>query len=508
MPESNAPSIAIVGAGFAGLGMGYYLKKSGIESFTIFEKAGDVGGVWRENTYPGAACDVPSHLYSFSFDPHYPWSTAFGPQREILDYQRQLARKYNLLRHIRFGREIAGARFDAARGVWTIRCSDGEIVEAQVLITAVGQLHRPALPDVPGMETFAGPSFHSAKWDHGVDLAGKVVASIGTGPSAIQYVPEIAKRVRHLHVFQRTPAWCLHKSDRVYTRPERWLLRTWPWTHTLDRLRIFWYIEFVASVIQRNSLFHGLSKRIVRLIHQILLRRNVADPALRAQLTPDFPVGCKRLLFSNDWFRTLTRPNVELVTTAIVEITPTGIVTADGRHRPVDAIVYGTGFATAHFLAPMDIVGRGGASLRERWKAGADAYLGMTVADFPNFFMLYGPNTNLGIGTMLFMLERQQRYVVRCIEALRDRGLRSLEVRADAQKAFNAELQRRGADLVYFGGCKSWYIVNGRNTQNWIGYMTEYGRRVRRPRFDHYELTPGRNGAPPVDLDHPEGAPS
>jgi len=486
--SATAPSIAIIGAGFAGLGMGYYLKKGGIESFTIFEKAGDLGGVWRDNTYPGAACDVPSHLYSFSFDTHYPWSTAFGPQREILDYLHQVAQKHGLMRHIRFGQEVASASFDEARGVWLIRFVDGATAEVRVLISAVGQLHRPVLPDVPGIEAFQGPMFHSARWDHSFDPAGKTVASIGAGPSAIQYVPEIAKQAKQLHVFQRTPAWCVHKADRAYSRPERWLLRNWPWTHTLDRLRIFWYVEFVASVIQNKSMFHWFSKRLVRLIHGHLLRKNVADVALRAKLTPDFPVGCKRLLFSNDWFATLTRPNVELVTDAITEITPNGIVTADGRHRTVEAIICGTGFAATQFLAPMDIVGRNGASLRERWKAGAEAYLGMAVADFPNFFMLYGPNTNLGVGTIIFMLERQQRYVVKCIEVMRDQGLRWIDVRADAQAEFNAELERRSRELAYLGGCNSWYLVKGRNTQNWVGYMSEYGRRLRKPRLAHYDV--------------------
>jgi len=294
--------------------------------------------------------------------------------------------------------------------------------------------------------------------------------------------------VKRLHVFQRSPAWCVHKVDRVYTRPERWLLKHWPWTHTLDRLRIFWYIEFVASVVQKRALFHWLSKGLVRLIHAILLRQNVKDPALRAKLTPDFPVGCKRVLFSNDWFATLARPNVELVTDEIREITETGVVTADGRMRTVDAIVYGTGFTATQFLAPMQITGAGGASLRERWKDGAEGYFGLAVAGFPNFFTIYGPNTNLGIGTIVYMLERQQRYIVKLLETMRARKLRRIGVRADVQREFNAELTRRSQELVYLGGCNSWYLVNGRNTQNWVGYMTEYGRRLRQPELSHYTL--------------------
>ena len=484
----STPSIAIIGAGFSGLGMAYYLKKAGFENFTIYEKAADLGGTWRENTYPGAGCDVPSHLYSFSFDPHYPWSTAYGPQREILDYLHRLATKHDLLRHIRFKREVAGAQFDETRGVWQLRFADGERVEAQALITGVGQLHRPAFPDIPGRERFKGRWFHSARWEHDFDYAGKTVASIGSGPSAIQYVPELAKTVQRLHVFQRSPAWCIHKIDRSYTAPERWLLKHWPWTHTLDRLRIFWYVEFVASVIQKNSLFHRFSTALVKLIHGFLLRRNVPDPVLRAKLTPDFPVGCKRLLLSNDWFKTLAQRNVELVTDAITAIDETGVVTADGRHRAVDAIVYGTGFTATQFLAPMEIVGRAGASLRERWKSGAEAYLGVNVSDFPNFFILYGPNTNLGIGTIIFMLERQQRYVVKCLELLRERRLRYLDVQAGAQRAYHQEMEERSKQLVYLGGCKSWYLTDGHNTQNWVGYMTEYGRRLRQPELSHYTL--------------------
>lgn len=470
--------------------MAYYLKQTSIESFTIFEKAADLGGVWRDNTYPGAACDVPSHLYSFSFDPHYAWSSAFGPQREILDYQQRLADKYGLRRHIRFNREVTRADFDERRGIWTLRFADGQTFEAQILISSVGQLHRPAFPKIKGIETFRGRAFHSARWEHDYDFSGKTVASLGTGPSAIQYVPEIARQVKQLYVFQRSPAWCVHKIDRQYTRPERWLLTHWPWTHSLDRIRIFWYVEFVASVIQKNSIINWLTRGFVRVVHEFLLRRNVKDPELRRKLTPNFPIGCKRLLFSNDWFRTLAQPNVELVTDAPAEITADSIVSADGKVRKVDAIVYGTGFTATQFLAPMEIRGLGGQSLRERWQDGAQGYFGVAVAGFPNFFTIYGPNTNLGIGTIIFMLERQQRYIVKCIEALRERGLRYLDVKAETQREFNDELQRRSQQLVYGGGCNSWYLTNGRNTNNWVGYMTEYGWRLRKPKLDDYTLVP------------------
>jgi cation diffusion facilitator CzcD-associated flavoprotein CzcO len=489
-PERPSPSIAIIGAGFGGLGMAYYLLKAGITTFTIFEKATDLGGVWRENTYPGAACDVPSHLYSFSFEPHYPWSRAYGPQRDILDYQHLVAKKYGILPRIRFGAQVLGAEFDEPRGMWKIWLTNGNYFEAQVLISAVGQLHRPSYPAVPGIERFAGTSFHSANWNHEYDFMGKAVASIGTGPSAIQYVPEIATHVDKLYVFQRSPAWCVPKFDREYTRLEKWLLTNWPWTHTLDRLRIFWYAEFVASVIQTRSWLSRIAKPIAYALARLLLRIQVKDPELRAKLTPTFPIGCKRLLFSNDWFRTLADPKVELVTEPVTEITETGVVTADGQHRQVDAIVYGTGFTATQFLAPMDFKGLGGALLSERWQAGAQAYLGVAIAGFPNFFVLYGPNTNLGVGTIIFMLERQQRYVTQCIEMLRDQGLRYLDVRPEAEQAFKDEIDRRSSELVYVGGCNSWYLTNGRNTNNWVGYMTEYGRRLHKPSLEAYNLVP------------------
>lgn len=480
--------IAIIGAGFSGLGMAYYLRQAGIESFTIYEKAAALGGVWRENTYPGAACDVPSHLYSFSFEPHYPWSKAYGPQPEILDYQNQVGRKHDLLRHIRFGRELVGADFQDAEGTWLLRFADGATETAEVLICGVGQLHRPAYPKVPGMERFRGRTFHSAQWQHDYDFRDKTVASIGTGPSAIQYVPEIAKQVKRLHVYQRSPAWCLPKWDRPFNALERWLLRQLPWTHSLDRLRIYWYAEFLSSAVQSKSVVGWLAKNLIRGISALQLRLQVKDPELRRKLKPDFAVGCKRLLFSNEWLRTLSAPQTELVTEAVTEITETGVRTADGKHREVDAIVYGTGFAATEFLAPMDFRGLGGVSLRERWRGGAEAYLGLTVSGFPNFFLLYGPNTNLGIGTIIYMLERQQRYIVQCLRLLQERRLKYLDVQPEAQRRYSSELQARSRDLVYLAGCNSWYLTDGRNTNNWVGYMSEYGWRLRQPQLADYRL--------------------
>jgi cation diffusion facilitator CzcD-associated flavoprotein CzcO len=493
--EGNAgkrsSTIAIIGGGLAGLSMAYYLKQAGIDSFTIFEKAAEPGGVWRENTYPGAACDIPSHLYSFSFEPHYPWSCRYGKQSEILAYARHVAQKYDLQRHFRFGKEIASTRYDAARGVWLLQFSDGANFEADVLVSAVGQLHRPAYPDIPGMQRFAGRAFHSARWDHSYDFRNRTVAVIGTGASAVQFVPELARQAKQLYVFQRSPGWCIPKFDRSFSRFERALLQRLPVLYDLDRQRIFWLIEFLASSMISRGLRSWIADGVLKLLAKALLHLQVRDPALRRKLTPDFPVGCKRTLLSNEWLPALAAPNVTLVTEAIAEITPAGVKTADGAVHQVDAIVYGTGFAATQFLAPMELRGTQDRSLREQWREGAEAYLGVSVAGFPNFFMLYGPNTNLGAGSIIYMLEAQARYITQCLQLLGSRALRSLDVRGEAQRAFNDEIQLRNRGTTYESGCHSWYIgADGRNTNNWVGYMSEYGRRLSAPKLEDYKLEP------------------
>ncbi|MGQ0621571.1 MAG: flavin-containing monooxygenase [Panacagrimonas sp.] len=487
---AGSPSIAIIGTGVGGLGMGRYLKKAGFPSFTLFEKARDLGGVWRDNTYPGAACDVASHLYSFAFEPHYPWSKRYGPQAEIHAYLGHVADKYDLRRHIRFGCEVSGAVYDEARHLWHIDFTDGTQHEANVLITAVGQLNRPQIPDIPGLAGFKGRAFHSARWEHDYDFTAKRVAVLGTGPSAVQFVPEIAERVASLHLYQRSPGWCLPKFDRAYSKFERRLITALPFLHDLDRWRIYWWYEFLSSALQNTSRLKGLSRRVLKAAASLLMRAQVKDPRLRARLTPDTPLGCKRILLSNDWLKALDRPNVEVLTAAVTDITPTGVRSADGAHREVDAIVFGTGFAATQFLAPMDFVGVGGASLRERWKDGASGYLGLAVSGFPNLFMLYGPNTNLGAGSIIYMLERQQRYLARLLGEMRRRRLAAVEVAREPEQAFAAEVAQRNQGLVYLGGCNSWYLTQGRNTNNWVGYMSEYGQRLREPRLEHFRLEP------------------
>ncbi|HYD79865.1 MAG TPA: NAD(P)/FAD-dependent oxidoreductase [Paucimonas sp.] len=483
-------TVAIIGAGFGGLGMAYHLKRAGIDTFTILEKAAVLGGVWRDNTYPGAACDIPSHLYSYSFEPDYPWSRRYARQDEILAYLRHVARKHDLERHIEFGQEAVRAEFDAARGLWTVAFADGSVREADVLITAVGQLQRPVYPEIAGLDAFQGRAFHSARWDHGFDFREKTAAVIGTGASAIQFVPEIAGVAKQLYVFQRSPGWVLPKPDRRFLCWERALFRSLPALRTLDRLRDFVTLEFFGASLLKDALLRRPAQAVAKAKFRRLLERQVADPELRAKLTPAYSLGCKRTLLSNDWLATLARPDVEVVTEPIREVGPETVVTADGRARRVDAIIYGTGFAATEFLVPMKIRGLGGVSLHERWREKhAHAYLGMCISGFPNFFMLYGPNTNLGAGSIVYMLERQSRYVAQCLARLRELPGRYMTVRPEAEAAFDDWVTIRNAQLPYESGCRNWYLdAGGRNTSNWGGYMSEYGRVTRVWREEHFEF--------------------
>ncbi len=481
----DEPTVAIIGSGFGGLGMAYYLKKAGIRSFTIYEKAASLGGTWRENTYPGAGCDVPSHMYSFSFEPHYPWSRRYAPQAEILQYMKHTALKHELLPHIRFGCEVTDAEFDESRGLWVIRFADGQVQEAQFLVSAVGQLHQPAVPEIPGADTFQGVTWHSSRWNHDFQLYGRKVAVIGTGASAVQFVPEIARQVKQLDVYQRSPGWTIKKIERTFSVFERKLLDAVPPLHDLDRLRIFGILELLALALDGVKWL----EKIVTWVSTWHLASQVEDPQLRARLTPDYPVGYKRILLSNDWLPALARQNVEVVTDRITGITPTGVETADGRVRDVDAIIYSTGFRTTEFLTPMEVLGRNGKSLRETWKNGASAFMGMSVAGFPNFFVLYGPNTNLGSGSIIFMLERQQRYIRQVIEAQRRDGWRYADLRPEVAAEYDLEMRERSALTTFSGDCQSWYkTADGVNTNNWVGSMIEFARRTRVADLSRYEL--------------------
>ncbi|WNG54031.1 NAD(P)/FAD-dependent oxidoreductase [Archangium gephyra] len=483
-PLPRRVEVAIIGSGFGGLCMAIRLRHTGIEDFVLLEKEHEVGGCWRDNTYPGAACDVPSHLYSFSFERKTDWSRHFASQVEILDYLRHCAGKYGLRRHLHVDTEVTGAEFDEAAGLWRIHIADGRTLEARVLVSACGQLNRPALPRLPGLERFEGKQFHSARWDHGYPLEGRTVAVIGTGASAIQFVPQIAPRVKQLFLYQRSAPYVLPKPDRAYGWLERALFSRLPASQLGSRWWTYWQYESRVLVFEGPAWVSGI---LERRFHRHL-ERSVPDPRLRQTLTPTDPIGCKRVLLSNDYYPALTRPNVEVVTEGIREVTRHGLITVDGKEREVDALIHGTGFQATDFLAPMRITGRGGRELNAAWREGAEAYLGLTVSGFPNLFLLYGPNTNLGHNSIVFMLESQVRYVLACLRVLRERNLRFLDVRPDAQRDFNARLQRSLERSVWAADCSSWYkTADGRNTNNWPGFTFHYRRQTRGPRLAHYE---------------------
>jgi cation diffusion facilitator CzcD-associated flavoprotein CzcO len=480
--------IAIVGGGFGGLGAAIRLMQEGIDDFLVFERAGDVGGTWRDNSYPGCACDVPSHLYSFSFAPNPSWSRSFSGQPEIWAYLRDCARRFGILPRLRLGHEVRQASWDDRRQRWWVETSGGTWT-ADVLIAAAGPLSEPKIPVLPGLDGFEGTVFHSARWDHDHDLTGRQVAVVGTGASAVQFVPEIQPRVGRLRIFQRTAPWVLPRRDRALTGAERWLFRRVPATQRLARSSIYWAREGLTAGF--------LHPRLMRLPQRLALRhlqRAVPDPALRARLTPDYLLGCKRVLLSNDYLLTLTRQNVELVTSGIHQVRPRGILTDDGIEYPADTIIFGTGF---HVTDPPvgDLVrGRDGRTLAEVWEGSPRAYLGVAVAGFPNLFLLLGPNTGLGSTSVVLMIEAQVQYVLRALELMRTTGMATVEPRPEAQRAFLAEVDRRMGPTVWSaGGCASWYIDRtGRVSALWPGFTWAYRRRTRRFDPDLHLTAPRR----------------
>jgi cation diffusion facilitator CzcD-associated flavoprotein CzcO len=481
------PRVVVIGSGFGGLGMAIRLKQAGFTALTILEKAARLGGTWRENTYPGAACDSPSFLYCYSFEPKTDWSRKWAPQPEILAYIEHCARKYDLLRHIRFDTEVVGARFDEAAGVWRVRTSAGDTIEAEVLVSATGQLNRPSQPSLPGLDGFRGRHFHSACWEHDVDVTGRDVAVVGNAASAVQFVPAIAPRVRRLAVFQRSANWMMPKNDRVYGEREKRVYRRLPFLARAYRWWIWLQHEARFPIFRQGKVATLLATAAARRA----LRTQVPDPELQRVLLPDYPLGGKRILISDDYYTALQRDNVDLITSPIDHVTGDGIRTRDGRHVPADVIIFATGFQSTSFLAPMRIEGRDGRVLEDVWEKGAEAYLGLAIAGFPNFFMLYGPNTNLGHNSIIFMLECQVNYVVRCVRALAARHLTALEVRPEVVRAYNAELQSVLRRSVWARTDHSWYKrADGRITNNWSGTTFAYWWRTRRPALDHYRLVP------------------
>jgi len=466
-PPAGVPHhrIVIVGSGFSGLGMAIRCKQEGIEDFVVLEREQTLGGTWRDNTYPGCACDVPSHLYSFSFAPNPDWSRTFSRQPEIFAYLRRVAAEHGIEPHMRYGHDVSSARWDEQRELWRIQTAAGELT-ATMLVTGTGPLSDPKLPEIEGIESFQGRIFHSARWDHGREIDGERVAVIGTGASSIQLVPRIQPRVAKLHVFQRTAPWVMPHRDRPVTRWERRLYRILPAAQRLVRAAVYFGRELYVL-----PFMHPREGSIAERIARRHLSAQVRDPELRERLTPGYRIGCKRILISNTYYPALQQPNAEVVTDAIARFTPRGIVTADGRERELDTVILGTGFHVTDMPAAEWIRGRDGRSLAEVWQGSPQAHLGTAVAGFPNLFLLVGPNTGLGHNSIVFMIESQLRYLMGCLRHMQRNGQEIAEVREPAQRSYNERLQQRLRGTVWTsGGCESWYTdANGRNTTIWPG---------------------------------------
>lgn len=477
--------VAIIGSGFSGLGVAIKLREAGIDDFVILERGDDVGGTWRDNTYPGAACDVPSHLYSFSFAPNPRWSQAFSPQPEIFAYLRGCATRYGLYRFARFNHEVRGAAWDDTARLWRIETSQGTF-EASVMVSAVGPLSDPALPDIPGIDAFEGKLFHSARWDHDHDLTGERVAVVGTGASAIQFVPEIAPAVGKLSLFQRTPPWVLPRSARHLSELEHTAFNSFPLLQQTIRAGIYWAREAAVLGFAKEQRIMKVAERLARR-H---LAKQVPDRALRRKLTPTYTIGCKRILLSNNYYPALSRSNMDVVTDRITRINPHSVVTADGTEREIDTLILGTGFHVTDMPMAQWVTGRDGVLLADAWKGGVQAYKGTAVHGFPNMFIMIGPNTGLGHNSMVYMIESQLNYVVDAVRHLGRPGVSDVDVAAESESEFNVDIQRMMERTVWAsGGCNSWYLDdNGKNTTLWPTFTATFRQQTRRFDPDKYEV--------------------
>lgn len=486
--QNNAPTstvspvrhveVAIAGAGFGGLCMAIQLQKAGVDDFVILEKASEVGGAWRDNHYPGAACDVQSHMYSYSFETKPDWTKRYAPWHEIQQYILETVRKHKLRPKIRFNQEVVSSVFNEGTGKWVIKTAGGETIMARHWVLASGPLHVPAIPDIKGLDTFKGKVMHSAQWDHAYELAGKRVASLGTGGSAIQYVPEIAPKVKQLHVFQRTPAWVIPRDERSYSAFSKWLFKVLPFTRTLHRWRCYWTNESRVWPI-----FNPALAKVGEVLLKQFIAYQVKDPALVKKLTPDYTLGCKRILISNKWYPAFNRANVELVTDGVREITPDGIITADGKERKLDCIVLGTGFIVDPriYMKSFELRGLRGHTVQEDWQKSPTSYLGITTANYPNMYQLVGPHTGLGHNSIIFMIEAQAEYIVKCIQMVRDKGADYIDVKPEAMTRFLGEVTQALKGTVWSSGCKSWYqTAEGINFAVWPWSTWRYWLRTRR----------------------------
>jgi cation diffusion facilitator CzcD-associated flavoprotein CzcO len=491
--------VVIVGAGFSGMGAAIGLKRAGIHDLVLLDRGETVGGTWRDNTYPGAACDVPSHLYSFSFAPNPGWSRSFSPQPEILAYLERTARDFGILRHIRFRHTVVAARWDETEARWFVATDQGTRFSARFLVAAAGPLSEPVVPPIPGLDAFPGKVFHSARWDHDHDLSGERVAIVGTGASSIQFAPHVQREAQHLTIFQRTPAWIVPRADRELTRLERWAFRRFPLTQRFARTVDYWLREVYVFGFALDTRLLGLAERAA-LEH---LQRQVPDPDLRRKLTPGYLLGCKRVLISNDFYPILNEPNVDLVAAGVREVRGTTVVAADGTEVEVDTVIFGTGFEVTK--PPIAKVVRGpGGTLADAWADGMRAYRGAQVNGFPNLFLLVGPNTGLGHNSIVFMAEAQIRYVVDAVRTMNAAAAPAVDVREDVQQAWDDAVQRDLTGTVWTsGGCSSWYLdESGRNSTLWPRFTWQFRRRTAR-----FELTEQHVVRPAPVRDEPAGPP-
>ena len=482
---SRDPRIVIIGAGIAGIGTAIKLREAGFHDFEIVEKSHAFGGTWLDNSYPGASCDVPAHLYTLSFEPNPDWTETFAGQPEILAHIQATAAKHRLHDVTRFGVEIRAARWHHEALEWVLTTTGGDEIRANVVISGLGQLNRPSIPPIPGLDSFAGTTFHSARWNHDHDLAGRHVAVIGTGASAVQFVPEIVDDVASLDLYQRSPNWVMPRENPPIDEARRRRYRRVPGLRRLHRLGIYLRFELLVNQVFNTG---SLANRKATEAALTYLESVVPDDELRADLTPDYPIGCTRILGHNTWYSSLQRDNVDVVTAGIREIGADGVVTDDGVHRRADTIIFGTGFDTNNFLAPIDFIGRDGVSIRRRWAKGAEAHLGITVADFPNLFMLYGPNTNLGHNSIIFMIEQQIHHTIGLLVRMRDDDIAAIDLHRHEQDRFNRRLQERMGKRVWVTDCRSWYKnESGRVVNNWPGSTIDYWWKCRRVDLDRYE---------------------
>ena len=494
MSNQQEPHITIIGSGVGGMCMAMQLMRHGKNNFTILEKADDIGGTWRDNEYPGCACDVPSHFYSFSFETRGDWSRVFPPRAEIHAYLSELTEKYRLRQKTRFNAELASATFDEKTQKWTLTLADGETMQTDVVVTALGQLNRPKVPEFKGAKSFKGRIFHSAQWQHDAPIDGKKVAVIGNGPSAAQFIPEVAKTAGQLTVFQRSPCHVVPRNDDEYSRFAKYFF-AFPAIRRMYRGLLYWAIEKNFTVFNevKNARFliklFNLPGDLTKIVDDHF-DEQVKDEALKKILKPDYAVGCKRVVISDDYYPALQQDNVSVETSGIEAITAKGIKTADGTSHEFDTIIYGTGFASTEFLAPLDVKGAGGVDLNKAWKDGAEAYLGITMPNFPNFFMLYGPNTNLGHNSIIYMIECQVTYILDCLDKMAANGAASMNLKQSAMAEFADFLKARMDTSVFVRECNSWYKnESGKVTNNWPEFTYVYQEATKQAKAEDYEFT-------------------